>query len=158
MLTHEQSPAALMRHYREVSNRLNRNPRPVLRIVRPEPVKLEPQIVYAVPVGPALSFYPPLTTDQEATAVTSMFRVSRSKQILLDVCQEFAVTLVDLKSPCREKRITHARQEAIYRLRESTTLSFVQIAKIFSRDHSTCVHAYHKVRAAKLAQPELGEP
>ena len=151
MLTHEQSPAALLQHYREVSNRLNRNPRTVLRIVRPEPIKPEPQIVYAVPIGPALSFYPPMTTDQEATAVTSMFRVGRSKRILLDVCAEFNVNLNDLKSPCREKRITHARQEAIYRLRENTTLSFVQIAKIFGRDHSTCVHAYHKVRAAKLS-------
>jgi hypothetical protein len=151
MLTHEQSPVALVQHYRAVSNRLNRNPRQTLRIVRPEPVKLSPQIVYAVPIGPTLSFYPPMTTDQEAVAVTSMFRVGRSKRILLDVCAEFNVNLNDLKSPCRERRIMQARHEAIYRLRENTTLSFVQIGKILDRDHSTCVDAYHKVRAAKMS-------
>jgi hypothetical protein len=151
MLTHDHCPSALLRHYREVSNRLNAPP----RAKRLAPIKPSPQLVYLVPVGPCLSFYPPMTTDQEAVAVSSMFRVGRSKRILLDVCVEFDVTLVDLKSPCREKRIINARHEAIYRLRENTTLSFVQIGKILDRDHSTCVDAYHKVRAAKLAKLEL---
>lgn len=150
MLAHEQSAAALLKHYRDVSSRLHRVEKPVLRLVR----RAIPaaQIVYAVPVGPAVTCYPPMNAAQEVVAITSMFRIGQSKQILQDVCGEFNVSLVDLKSPCREVRIVRARQEAIYRLRENTTLSFPQIAKIFNRDHSTCVHAYHKVRAARQGQ------
>ena len=137
----------LRQHYASVQRRLNPRPVPILAIVRP--VKPEARVVYQVPVGPAVTCYPPMNGDYDVTAILSGFRVSKSKQILLDVCAEFAVTLVDLKSPCREVRITRARHEAVYRLRENTTLSFPQIAKILSRDHSSCVHAYHKLRAEK---------
>jgi hypothetical protein len=144
--------AELVENYRAVSTRLRGPMRVnVLTFAPVPPLRIEPRLVYPVAIGPTVSFYPPMTLDQEARAISAGHRPGKSKQIIADVCMRHTVSINDLKSPCREARIVRARQEAIYLLRENTLLSFPQIAAIFNRDHTTCIHAYQKLRAERVA-------
>jgi chromosomal replication initiator protein len=61
------------------------------------------------------------------------------------VCLVCSVSRHELLSSKRSTRISHARQLAIYVTRQQTSLSLVQIARDFNRDHSTVLHAIRTV-------------
>jgi chromosomal replication initiation ATPase DnaA len=64
----------------------------------------------------------------------------QSTLILQDVADRHGVTVDDIKSPLRIKRVVIARQEAYYLLREAG-YSFPQVGRFCGgRDHSTVVH------------------
>lgn len=63
------------------------------------------------------------------------------RQIAIDVATEHNLTLDDLQSTSRLRRIAHARQEAMRRQREQTGASYPRIAMFWGRDHSTVMHA-----------------
>lgn len=53
----------------------------------------------------------------------------------------FGVTLVDLKSTRRDRKIARPRQIAMYLAKTLTSLSLPDIAEFFGRDHTTIMHA-----------------
>lgn len=53
----------------------------------------------------------------------------------------FGVTLVDLKSTRRDRKIARPRQIAMYLAKTLTSLSLPDIADFFGRDHTTIMHA-----------------
>lgn len=63
-----------------------------------------------------------------------------------EIARYYRVSVAELEGDNREKRISQARQIAIYLARELTSLSFPQIGKAFGRDHATVIHAYRKVK------------
>lgn len=75
----------------------------------------------------------------------------RVKKIDIDcisevVCNYFDVTLKDMKSPARNQKISHARQIAVYLVRELTQMSFVSIADFFNKKHPTILFSYEKIK------------
>lgn len=67
--------------------------------------------------------------------------------IKAEVARQYELSVAQIESESREKRISQARQIAIYLARELTNSSFPTIGRAFgSRDHTTIMHAYNKVK------------
>ena len=67
-------------------------------------------------------------------------------KILIEVSQEFGVTVDEICSTRRLEKLTFARQAAMYIMREMTSMSLPEIGKQFSgRDHSTVHHAVERM-------------
>lgn len=80
----------------------------------------------------------------------------RPDMILKAVCQEFRVTLAEMKGPRRQRTITVPRQVAMYLVRQLTDESLPQIGSHFGgRDHSTVINALKRVEMLREAKPEL---
>lgn len=56
------------------------------------------------------------------------------------VAESYGVTLSDLESKSRKREVVRPRQIAMYIARQLTDQSYPQIARRFSRDHSTILH------------------
>ena len=68
------------------------------------------------------------------------------------VAAHFHLTVADMTSANRERRISHPRQMAMAICREISSLSLSQIGKRFGgRDHSTVLHALDAVERRKVA-------
>jgi hypothetical protein len=94
---------------------------PALELVMFEPIKSRKPTIAA---GITVSKLPP----------------RQSTLILQDVAERHGVTVDDIKSPLRTRRVVLARQEAYYLLREAG-YSFPQIGRFCGgRDHSTAMH------------------
>lgn len=70
----------------------------------------------------------------------------RADEIIDEVGKEFGVPLHMIMDDVRTGTVTHARQEAMCRIREQTTLSTVEVGRIFKRHHTTVVHAWNRRR------------
>ncbi|MCR4404796.1 MAG: chromosomal replication initiator protein DnaA [Candidatus Acetothermia bacterium] len=81
--------------------------------------------------------------------------------IKAEIASQYLVSVADLESENRDKRVAQARQIAIYLARELTRSSFPEIGKEFGgRDHSTVIRAYRRVKELEgipLFQSELEE-
>ncbi|MCX7634200.1 MAG: chromosomal replication initiator protein DnaA [Syntrophales bacterium] len=76
-------------------------------------------------------------------------------QIIKTVAARMEVKVNDIKSPKKNKNIALARQICMYMSRKLTDASFPDIGeKIGGRDHSTVIHACHKMQ--KLTATDLG--
>ena len=71
-------------------------------------------------------------------------------EILNTVAAAFHLTPEIIKSKKRSQRIAHARQVAMYLIREDTKLSTVEIGEFLNRDHSTVIHGW-KIIAMRVA-------
>ena len=72
----------------------------------------------------------------------SMARIQESTSVY------FGVSLADMRSPCRARRVARPRQVAMYLARRMTRRSFPEIGRQFGgRDHTTVMHACHAVEA-----------
>ncbi len=71
------------------------------------------------------------------------------------VANYFGITVEDLISSKREKRVLYPRQIAMYLMRDLLGLPFKTIGEEFGgRDHSTVMHAYQKI-AKSLTTPKV---
>lgn len=79
------------------------------------------------------------------------------KEDIVDtVARYYHLQKSDLQSNLRTKHIAHARQVAIYVLRELTGESFPQIGKIFGgRRHTTILYGYEKMKEQLAVEPTL---
>jgi chromosomal replication initiator protein len=69
------------------------------------------------------------------------------EEVLDAVAKYYHLQAADLKSPSRAKDVSHARQIAIYIIRELTGSSFPKIGELFGgRKHTTILYAYEKVK------------
>lgn len=66
--------------------------------------------------------------------------------IINHIATAYGVNSRDLLSFNRAAKLARARQVAMYRLREDMQLSFPEIGEIMSRDHSTVMHGYQKIK------------
>lgn len=76
---------------------------------------------------------------------------------MLDVvARYFHLQRSDLQSQLRTKHIAHARQVAVYVIRELTDASFPQIGQLFGgRRHTTILYGYEKMKELMAVEPTL---
>jgi chromosomal replication initiator protein len=68
-------------------------------------------------------------------------------RIIQEAAGYFGVSEDDLRGPGRGRALTHPRQMAMYLCRELTPLTLLAIGRIFGRDHTTVMHAVHRIQA-----------
>ena len=61
------------------------------------------------------------------------------------IAGQFQVSLKDMQSKSRKKKLTFPRQVAMYLCRKHTEDSLAEIGRMFNRDHSTVMHSIKKV-------------
>jgi chromosomal replication initiation ATPase DnaA len=79
-------------------------------------------------------------------------KMEKSKRITLMLCRVHKVGLRDVKGETRMAHIVAARQQIFYALNKYTKLSQPEIGRRFGgRDHTTVMHAVHKIAAQRAA-------
>ncbi|MET3558053.1 chromosomal replication initiator protein [Streptococcus rupicaprae] len=79
------------------------------------------------------------------------------ERIQTEVSKFYGISIKEITGPKRVQHIALARQVAMYLARELTDNSLPKIGKEFgNRDHSTVLHAYHKIREALETDENLG--
>lgn len=71
------------------------------------------------------------------------------------VCRYFVVSMDSIKGHSRRSEYNECRQIFVYLCRKMTFQSTPQIGKLINRDHSTIVHAEHKMRQRFDSDPEF---
>ena len=80
------------------------------------------------------------------------------QQIEKAVARSFGVTVSDLQSKSRQKRVTVPRQVAMYLEKTLLDLPFTQIGLRFGgRDHSTVIHSIQKIEEQIKSDDDLRE-
>ena len=62
------------------------------------------------------------------------------RDIIAEVAEQYRVTPAEILSPGRKGKITRARKLAMWRARHETNSSYLKLARIFKRDHSTVIY------------------
>lgn len=71
-----------------------------------------------------------------------------------EVCREFGVTMAEIKSPRRDKRLVIPRQKIAWRLKRETPMTVAAIGKVINRDHTTVLYSVARYEAALAAATE----
>ena len=72
-----------------------------------------------------------------------------ASRIIKKVEGKFLLSEQEIKSSKRDRKTAHARQIAMYLLRELTDMSFPQIGmELGGRDHTTILHGFNKIKTA----------
>ena len=90
--------------------------------------------------------------------VEPVTRLARPSMWLIKetVADEFAITILDLESDRRARKIARPRQVAMWLARELTTLSLPAIGLHFgNRDHTTVMHAIGRIAGLMAADEEF---
>ena len=75
------------------------------------------------------------------------------RDIVRQVCAKHGLHIDDLTGPRRSKKVSYPRQEAMYRMRMETPLSYPAIgARLGDRDHTTVMHGV-KAHAKRTGAP-----
>jgi chromosomal replication initiator protein len=95
----------------------------------------------------------PLNLDLARDALKELISASSSRMvapesIISKVSERFGVSVEELKSKNKQKRIAEARQVCMYLIREMTDLSLPKIGEIFFRDHTTILHGWRTISNA----------
>ncbi len=111
----------LVKHYRAVRARLRRGRIAVPAVV----VEVDPKWQAA----------------KDAIAGMSPAHVRR---IQTEVCKAHKVSLAEMLSQRRARKLIQARHEAMWRVHHETTLSLPAIGRYFDRDHTSVLYAVRK--------------
>lgn len=90
--------------------------------------------------------------DLDVETVKKVLRIDETakkidiKTITDEVCDYFGVSIEDLKSPARNQKVSHARQIAVYLVRDMLQSSFVSIADFYNKKHPTILFSYEKIK------------
>lgn len=74
-------------------------------------------------------------------------KILGSAQILAAVAGSFGLQVPVLTGQSRTRVAVRARQIAMYLIRERLGLSYPEVGRLFSRDHTTVLYAVRKIRA-----------
>lgn len=75
-------------------------------------------------------------------------------QIIQQVADRRRVTMTDIRGPSRVPAVAHARQEAMWELRQRTRMSMPRIGHFFDRHHTTVLWALSAHEARMAAERE----
>lgn len=129
-------------------------PKP-LPIVIPEPTPPPPEPDFSEPVQPAAAVapLPPVPVVEGAYLPGEDIPPAfTSAEIIKQVCLKHHIKVSEIVSDMRSEWIVSARHEAMYRIREERHLSWMQIAKLFNRDHTSVIHGCRKHKASLEAE------
>jgi len=131
---------ALMAHYRALKDK-QRAPRRLVSI--PSPYRQ----IYLEPIGPQMPERIKKAREDIAKEQSrSLLHRNHTREILLEVCAEFDVSLFDILSPRRDAPTTRARMKAYYRLKNETTWSLPQIGRLMRKDHTSVLHGVRRFK------------
>ena len=85
----------------------------------------------------------------------SSSRMVTPESIIAKVSDRFAVSVEELKSKNKQRRISDARQICMYLIREMTDLSLPRIGEVFNRDHTTVLHGWRSISSAMAENAEM---
>lgn len=131
----------LMAHYKAVRERMQ--PRPQTKAVEtssPPAATVEIAFVNDPPVN--------LSVLKRRISLTDVFNA---------VAGHYKITLIDLASERRTKKLARARQMAFCVARELTLSSYPQMAAALNKDHTTALYADHITRERMQSDPQLRE-
>ena len=77
------------------------------------------------------------------------------KEIISCISTRYRISLTVLRSDVREKKIVQIRHIALYLMRHLTQKSFQDIGEYLHKDHTSVMHAYQKISAARIEKKEL---
>lgn len=119
-------------------------------------LRLEAVEAHKARIDEVLGPWMPLRTDVavsygEGDEVVEVLKPPLSAHaVLRRVSNDTGVTVAEMQSHSRAKRISRARQKAMYEIREECKWSYPRIAKLLGgRDHTTVIHGV-KAHAARL--------
>ena len=78
-----------------------------------------------------------------------------SKKVIDKTAKFFGISKEDILGKSRQKDINHARQTACYLMKYELKMSFPQIGKEFSRDHSTIMNSVSKIEKGLKLDSEI---
>lgn len=78
-----------------------------------------------------------------------------SKKVIDKTAKFFGISKEDILGKSRQKDINHARQTACYLMKYELKMSFPQIGKEFSRDHSTIMNSVSKIEKCLKIDSEI---
>lgn len=76
-------------------------------------------------------------------------------KVAKEVAEYYNVTVADFKSTARNKKVSNARQIAVYLARDITGKSFESIAEYFNKKHPTMLYSYEQVKGDLKTDKEL---
>jgi hypothetical protein len=150
----------LIENYASVGTRLGKTapaPRRMRQVPPPPPVEHQPRVspfIRAEKMAAAIErarlhrLFPKVIVeiDDEGNEVNPV-RFIKPKWLVIqeEVAGKHGVTLMDLRSHRRNRVVCAARQEAMWRMKHETEMSFPAIAMKFGgRDHTTAMHGVEK--------------
>ncbi len=104
-----------------------------------------------------------MTPELAKRVLKDIFDAPSSRNVTIELVQQvvanhYQVTLSDMKSSTRNRRVTLPRQIAMYLSRELTNRSLFDIGRDFGgRDHTTVMHACKKVEKSQMRDIALKE-
>ncbi len=102
--------------------------------------------------SPTLEFAKEILKDM-ISAVQKKITINDILQI---VCEEFSITITDIKAKKRSKTYLFPRQIAIYLARELTDMSLPELGIAFGgKDHTTILHSYNKIKKLISENPNV---
>jgi chromosomal replication initiator protein len=105
----------------------------------------------------------PITLEFAVEALRDIFpekgaRAATIADIQALVARHYSLSVDDLKSDSRVRRVAFPRQIAMYLCRELTNHSLPKIGEEFGgRDHTTVIHACEKINKERAQNPDLDE-
>ncbi|MFP4343490.1 MAG: chromosomal replication initiator protein DnaA [Anaerolineales bacterium] len=96
------------------------------------------------------------TAQQALTDLLPSRPTLTAEEIIEMVSTYYNLTVDELRSPRRSRRIAFPRQIAMYLIREETDSSLPQIgAQLGGRDHTTILYGYERIRTTLEEDPQL---
>ena len=114
-------------------------------------------------VAYASLYHKPITKKLAAEALQNVLADDEKHEITLELVQEivashFNITIANLQSKKKARKIAHPRQIAMYLCRQMVDESYPTIGKFFGgRDHTTVLHAYDKISKERENDPKLAK-
>jgi len=106
------------------------------------------------PLPPPVS---PASAPQPPSPLRARTHFSKAPDILREVASYYNLTLDDLISRTRHRRLSRYRHIAMYLAYRMTTASFPQIAKLLFRDHTTIMHGVDRIEMAIRTDERVAE-
>lgn len=73
--------------------------------------------------------------------MNTITKLAAPYKIIEKLCQNYDVSIEDLKSPNRLSELVFPRHLAMYLIRRQNKLTCAAIGRIFNRDHTSVLHA-----------------
>ena len=102
-----------------------------------------------------------VTLSIASNVIRDMIGIKMERPLTISFIQKktadyFNVSVIELNSKDRSKDLVHARQVAMYLVRELTNMSLPKIGESFgNRDHSTVMHACDKIKTLMSTDKEI---
>lgn len=94
----------------------------------------------------------PINVQMANNCVSDMISASGPVKVTADriiskVSQKYCVSKEDIYSKKRASNITNARHICVYLMRKLSDMSYKQIGRVFSKDHTTIMHSYETIES-----------